>query len=221
MSSPRAAAIRGILPPLLLITCLVVAGCATDDRKNGRPGNRPPQAQAFPTLTGRETFFTGRITVEVRIGALAISDRSKNGGERDPEGRPRRGPPGGGSGPGGPGGPGMHPGAGMDRPPPGAVRADARGAPPVAIHLSFTNESSTPVDLEIVDFLSPLGNFAVQPSRLRLEPGESRAVEPMGSRLTNVATSGEIALSLRLDAVKETRTVTVHAEPNDFPPVAR
>lgn len=118
-----------------------------------------------------------------------------------------------GGGPGGEGGPGMRPAGDDDLPRPDQRPRDmAASVPPVAIHLRFTNDGSAPAELEIVDFLSPLGNFVVNPSRLKLDPGQSLEVEPMASRLAGDVTAGEVSLALRLDNADESRKVTLQPE---------
>jgi len=209
--------VRQPLPFLLLLFCLITAGCTTEDRPRRGPGGQQPMA----TLAGRESFFSGRITAEVQIGAMTGFVRtgasSKDGADEPARpGRRRSGGMGGGMG----GGPGGHEREQDDteRPRPSRPRMQGDGSPPVAIHLRLTNESTGPVEVEITDFNSALGNFAVQPSHLILTPSQSLEVEPMGSRLANDATSGEISLSLRLDGVKETKILNVQAKP--APPAA-
>jgi hypothetical protein len=224
MSTPLRAVARGALSPALLILGLVAAGCASDDRPPRGPGGRPAHAQTFPTLTGKETFFTGRIVAEVRIGAMAGFDRTGNGEARGGgEGHAREGGRrhhgGGGMGGGGYGGPSPERETG-ERPPSSLARAGNTGSPPVEIHLRFTNTGPAPVTLEIPDFNSPLGNFVVEPASLKLDPGQSAEVEPMSSQLATDAISGEISLSLRLDGAKETKVVTVQAEPAPKSPAA-
>ena len=227
MNFSSSAVIRGVLAPLLIVACFAAAGCASDGRPPRGGSGRGARNPVMPTLTGQEAFFAGRITAEVRIGAMAGFDRSGDGsGGKADGGRPRRGPGGGGfsmgggmgGGPGGEGGRTRRPEGDEERSEPGPRLAMATQAPPVAIHLRFTNGGTVPADLQIVDFLSPLGNFVVTPSRLTLEPGQSLEVEPMASRLAGDATSGEISLALRLDGADETKTVTLQAEAT---PVAR
>lgn len=215
MISFPTAVIRGFLPALLLIGCLAAAGCASDRPGRG-PSGRGPRPAPIPNLVGQEKFFDGQITAEVRVGALAGFDRGGEGAARTPGDRPRR--YGGGGEPGGPGGggPGMRPpgemGGDEARPAMGMRPTETRAAPPVAIHLRFTNHGTAPVDLAIVDFLSPLGNFVVQPSTLRLEPGQSAAVEPMASRLAGEVASGEITLKLQIGGSRESKTIVLQRE---------
>jgi hypothetical protein len=68
--------------------------------------------------------------------------------------------------------------------------------PPVQLRLRLTNTGAAPVQVDILDFNSALGNFSVQPPKLLLAAGESREVEPMSSRLG--VTADEIPLTVRL-----------------------
>ena len=70
----------------------------------------------------------------------------------------------------------------------------------------------------IADFLSPLGNFVVQPEKFTLEPGQELAVEPMTSRLAGEMSSGEISLSLKSGGTTETKTITLALQPEAAPP---
>lgn len=217
MISFPTAVIRGFLSALLLIGCLAAAGCASD-RPGRSPSGRGPRPTPIPNLVGQEKLFGGQITAEVRVGALAGFDQKRDGAARTPSDRPRRGSGGGPGGPGG-GGPGMRPPGEMGgddaRPATGMRPIETRTAPPVAIHLRFTNHGTEPVDLAIMDFLSPLGNFVVQPSTLRLEPGQSVAVEPMASRLAGEVASGEITLKLQIAGSREAKTISLQrAEPD-------
>jgi hypothetical protein len=236
MRSLPSAVVRGALASLTLIACFA-AGCSSDDRPARGSRDRPPRMQVVPTMVGRETFFAGRIIAEVRVGAMAGFDRSGDGESGGPrEGRPRRGGGGGGGFTmgggiggaegrmgGGPGGREGTPAGGEDgRPASGQRLAMATNAPPVAIHLRFTNTGSVLVDLQIVDFLSPLGNFVVHPPQLKLEPGQSLEVEPMASRLGGDTTAAEVSLALRLEGTDESKKVILQpeavAKPADTPP---
>jgi len=200
----------GLLGPILLI--LLLAGCASDttDRR-GRP-------DPLPTLSGRQHFFDDRITAEVTIGAMPRpprpEDASGNGEAR--EGHHRR-PGGFGHGMGG--GPGRPPrdGEDEDRPGPRAGTGLRQAGPPVMIHLRFTNHGAESVELRIADFLSPLGNFVVQPEVLTLGPGATVAAEPLSSSLARQTAGGDITLKLRLGEREETKVVPLEIEASPRP----
>ena len=85
--------------------------------------------------------------------------------------------------------------------------------PAEMIHLQFTNHGTERVELNIVDFVSPLGNFAVQPEKLILEPGQSLEVEPMTSRLGGSVTEVEATLVLHIRGRTEKKTIVLRAVP--------
>jgi len=62
-----------------------------------------------------------------------------------------------------------------------AIRAS--NAPAVQLRLRLTNHGNEPVDVEVLDFNSQLGNFVVQPAKISLPPGEPTEADPMLSRL--------------------------------------
>ena len=99
-------------------------------------------------------------------------------------------------------------------------RADNMGSPPVLIHLRFVNNGTEKVDVVIADFLSPLGNFVVQPEKISLQPGEALAVEPMTSRLAGDPSGGEISLSLKVGGETETKTIALALKPEPAAPPA-
>lgn len=87
------------------------------------------------------------------------------------------------------------------------MRRAANPNPPVMIHLRFTNNGTTKADLLIADFLSPLGNFVVEPDKLSLEPGQTLEVEPMTSRLAGEISGAAVTLALRLNGQGEKKII--------------
>ena len=71
-----------------------------------------------------------------------------------------------------------------------ARRAAGSPMPPVTLRVLFENKSAEPVELEVTEVNSDLGNFAVRPPKLKLAPGEKGLLEPMISQLG--VTSDEI-----------------------------
>jgi hypothetical protein len=90
-----------------------------------------------------------------------------------------------------------------------AQRAAGSPMPPVTLHVYFENHGTEPLDVEITDVNSELGNFAVRPPKLSLKPGEKGALDPMISQLG--VTSDEIPLQVvvRQSGKKETQIITV------------
>jgi hypothetical protein len=67
----------------------------------------------------------------------------------------------------------------------------------VQLRLRLTNHGAEPVEIEVLDFNSTLGNFVVQPAKLTLPPGEPVETSPMLSRL-GVPAVEEIPLTVRI-----------------------
>jgi hypothetical protein len=85
------------------------------------------------------------------------------------------------------------------------------GGRPVMIHLRFTNHGTAAVELQIADFVSPLGNFVVRPEKLTLEPGQSLETEPMTSQLAGAFSEVTATLVLRLDGRAEKKSFPLKA----------
>ncbi|MDI1336281.1 MAG: hypothetical protein PSU94_08890 [Lacunisphaera sp.] len=230
------------LTALPLVVLLVCAGCSSDpgpgERHAGFAGARskPP-----PPLAGQEKFFDGQILAEIKVGTDGVPevDSSEGGGSRGGgENRGRHGgggsgglniagsggavggnvsggiPFGGGGGHGRRGGNGEN-GGGGPAAGPRPVMGGGLGRP-VMIHLRFTNRGPEALALHIDDFVSPLGNFAVRPEKLVLEPGQSLETEPMSSQLAGQFSEADATLVLRLGAKAEKKTFTLHALPGDL-----
>ena len=90
-----------------------------------------------------------------------------------------------------------------------ARRAQGSPMPPVTLRVAFENRGTAPMELEITEVNSELGNFAVRPDKLKLAPGEKGVLDPMISQLG--VTSDEIPLkvSVRLQGKKETQVILV------------
>lgn len=195
-------------PVAALLLLLALAGCASDSMARRTP--REPR----PTLTGRQDFFDGRITAEVKIGEMTRPLRAEGASARGESPDGRRRPPGGFGGGmgGGPGRPTQGGEGGEDRMGPRPAVGQRQSGPPVLIHLRFTNHGPEPVELHIADFLSPLGNFVVQPATLAIAPGATVAAEPLTSSLARQTAGGDITLKLRVGDHTETRTVPLEIE---------
>lgn len=90
-----------------------------------------------------------------------------------------------------------------------ARRAAGSPMPPVTLRVHFENKGTEPLEIEITDVNSDLGNFAVRPPRLVIPPGEKGSLDPMISQLG--VTSDEIPLQLvvRSGGKKETQVIVV------------
>lgn len=90
-----------------------------------------------------------------------------------------------------------------------ARRAAGSPMPPVTLRVLFENKGTTPLELEVTEVNSDLGNFAVRPPKLTIAPGEKGVLEPMVSQLG--VTSDEIPLkvSLRSGGKREQQVILV------------
>ncbi len=182
--------------PRLLTGLLVflLASCASDDRPRRGTPPKPPQP-----IAGEANYLSGSLVASIRVGMeFQRPEGGGDGGERGGrEGGGRRGGGGmsfgGGAGPmhfgsggGGPGGGGR---GGRGDGPPAEFGRDAAGSPrarpanglPLMIHLQLRNTGTTPLEVAVRDFVSPLGNFVVQPATLTVPAGESAEFSPMTS----------------------------------------
>lgn len=90
-----------------------------------------------------------------------------------------------------------------------AQRAAGSPMPPVTIHVSFDNKGTEPVEIEVTEVNSDLGNFAPRPTKVTVAPGQTGTLDPMISQLG--VTSDEIPLKLgvRVGDKSETKVVVV------------
>lgn len=220
--------LRAGLAPAAVILVLLSAGCSSDPGPGRRGGPAGVRAKPPAPMAGEDTFFDGRILAEIHVGTDGMPEVAPNGSGPNGggEGRRRRG---GGSGrmsvAGGTGGFGGNiaggvpfgEGGGPPRdfggPPGPGPRPMMGGGRPVMIHLRFTNHGTAPVELQIADFLSPLGNFVVRPEKLNLEPGQSLETEPMTSQLAGAFSEVTATLVLRLDDRAEKRSFSLKSLP--------
>jgi hypothetical protein len=96
--------------------------------------------------------------------------------------------------------------------------------PPVTLSLSLTNsaQEGAPLEVEIVDFESDLGNFALKPDHLTLAPGQTGGPGSVVSRLGVTSAEIPVKVTLRLGDKKETQSVVLRpkAVPDAPPPKA-
>ncbi len=221
MPVPTLLPLRGGLCAALLF---LFAGCASETGSHSGPP--APPAPPPPPLAGSGTFFADRILAELKVGqgigfASGSREETDSSGSRGSSSRPGLGGGLGGSSRAGGGSARSRQGGDSgppseDRPVPADTAAVARVAaastlPPMMIHLQLTNRSPDQLGVTIVDFLSPLGNFVVNPERVSLAPGQSLEVEPMTSRLDNQFDAVEATLALRLAGQTESRTIRLTA----------
>lgn len=99
-------------------------------------------------------------------------------------------------------------------------RRDAE-MPPALMRLRLENTSQATVVVEIRDLNSDLGNFAVRPDTVTLNPGQTVETDPMQSKLGVDSYNLPVKITLRAGGQTETKTLTlrlVNPDPNTAPP---
>jgi hypothetical protein len=81
--------------------------------------------------------------------------------------------------------------------------------PPVALRLRLSNLGDVPLDVEILDCKSYLGDFAVRPEKITLAAGESGQPDAMVSLLGVSGQQIPVTLTLRVDGKTETQVATL------------
>jgi hypothetical protein len=164
----------------------------------------PPQVP----LSGRCQLFGGSVTAVCDVQSYqqwrhqaAEEEEAKNPSAPDSGGRTQgeghRGGRGGGKRGGGEGGGGPRQGSGGLR---GAALREV-------LVVKFTNNSTTPVSIEVKDAVSILGNFAPRPSKFEIAPGATVSLEPMFSAFA--ATLEELDLTLSVASGGKTEKQTL------------
>lgn len=205
------------------LTLFAFAACETERHSRRGPptaeeGTPAPAATSAPEMAAHGNFFAGQLETEVLLsrGGFGPRSDSKEGG-RD------RGGDSGSRGRAGYGGGGRRKGGGGSRE--GGESTATRGSPgrdadpashivasnkpPVRLQLRLTNHGSEPVDIEVLDFNSDLGNFVVQPKKISLPPGESVEAEPMTSRLGVAADALPLIVRIRRNGQVEQQVLTL------------
>jgi hypothetical protein len=90
-----------------------------------------------------------------------------------------------------------------------ARRAAGSPMPPVTLRVLFENKGTEPIELEVTEVNSDLGNFAVRPPKLTIAPGEKGILEPMVSQLGVTSDEIPLKLAVRVGGKKEQQIVVV------------
>jgi hypothetical protein len=90
-----------------------------------------------------------------------------------------------------------------------ARRAAGSPMPPVTLRVLFENKGTEPLELEVTEVNSDLGNFAVRPPKLTIPPGEKAVLDPMISQLGVTSDEIPLKLSVRTGGKKEQQVVVV------------
>jgi hypothetical protein len=134
-------------------------------------------------MEGSDAFFGGRVAVKVTLGRGI--GRGLKRGRRDKDSTYR------------------------DYTDTGGKMLVGSPLPPVTLHLILSNPGKEAVTVTVVDFVSDLGNFAVDPDTLTLAPGQAGEPTPMVSQLGVSADQMPFKVTLRIGKEKETRTFPV------------
>jgi hypothetical protein len=228
------------------------AGCESRPERSGHynGGDSTEPAPRPVAMEGTAAFFDGRLAASVSLtrGIGSAPGDKSGGGSGDNSGGGGSGGGGrgggmgggmgGGHGGGGRGG-GMGGGMGGGRGGNGGdSSADFEGGdaprrgggqigspmPPVTLCLSLTNKAQdgAPLEVEIVDFESDLGNFALKPDRVSLAPGQTGGPGSVVSRLGVTSAEIPVKVTLRCGGKKETQSVVLRSKavPDAPPPKA-
>ena len=90
--------------------------------------------------------------------------------------------------------------------------------PPIALRLRVTNLAKEPVDVEIIECDSLLGNFAVRPEKITIAPGESGSPDPMTSLLGLSDGEFQLKIGLKVGTLKETKILMMRVIKEAPPP---
>jgi hypothetical protein len=209
---------RPLRASLCVIATLLLAACESHpDRHAMMEESRHP----VPPMAANEPFFDGTVIAHLTLGSVAggssgSGDDSDSGsghsGGGSGGGRHSHGG-GGGYGGGGGGGGGRHQGgsqssdsSGEDAPSP-TMRAS--NLPPAMLRLRLENTGAATVDVEVRDLNSDLGDFAVRPDKLTIEPGQSAEPDPMESLLGLDTYALPVTITLRSGGKTETKVLTL------------
>jgi len=190
------------MPPFFRIIPIVIfafapsfflAGCGGGhERESEAAVTLGPNGKPLPLMGANGTFFNGTLLAEIRLS----QSRGKGGFKPAPiYGMP----------------------AEDDKDPkitPELVdeirsRRAESPLPPIVMWLQLTSTAGSTLNVEIVDFNSDLGNFAVQPEKVALTPGNSVETEPMISRLGVTSLDIPVTVTLRINGKNETHVLTL------------
>lgn len=195
------------------LSLALLTACSSPRRDNAEQ-RMPPQ----PPLAGESSFFAKTVTATARVSAPQRPALPEGQGHRSEDGARAGGRPGGfGGGFGGPGegedrpaftrmGGGMGPGGGR----PGGGGGQGGGMSRQSLVITFQNTGTASVELTVVEVKSLMGNFVPVPETFTLAPGQSQALEPMRSRLSNL---DELAVNVTLRRGDESETQVLELRP--------
>lgn len=196
----------------------LTVGCSSDSRPQ-----RPPCPPAVitdypPVMAGTENFAEGKILVEVTLAMPSTfrpgSGDSKRGDSASRPGRHGRGRHGSGMSPDGPLGEDDAPDREEGERPQATIRGSTLPAAQLKIRLKNT-AAADPVAVEVTDFNSSLGNFAVFPSKYQIGAGQSVSSETMTSRLGVQGSEIPVTVALRFNGQVEKKVILLRLLPGE------
>jgi hypothetical protein len=178
---------------------LAAAGCKTP-----RPPDELAQAVAIGerpvAMSGASAFFGGQMNVVVTISRGIGRGTGAGGGKGGDKHRGSK--------------PGDEDFSGLDNDQAMAYMmakaAVGSPMPPVTMHLKVENKAGQTTSVEVLDFESELGNFAVHPETLSMAPDQVAEPDPMISQLG--VTSDDIPVKVSLKSAGKTETQTIHVK---------
>jgi hypothetical protein len=90
-----------------------------------------------------------------------------------------------------------------------ARRAAGSPMPPVTLRVLLENRGSEPMDVEITEVNSDLGNFAARPAKITIPAGGKGELDPMISQLGVTADDIPLKLEVRVGGKKEKQVVEI------------
>jgi hypothetical protein len=210
---------------LCIVTTLLLAAC---ESKPDRHAMMEEARHAVPPMAANESFFAGTVIAHLTLGnnmggGGSGGDADNGGGHAGAGGGGRHGRGGGGGfggGGGGRGSGGSQAGAGADSGISPAMHSS--NMPPAMMRLRLENTTASAIDVEVIGLDSELGDFAVRPDKLTLQPGQSAEPDPMESLLGVDTYSLPVTITLRTAGRTETKVLTlqlVKPAPDATPPV--
>jgi hypothetical protein len=186
---------------LLLITGLFAAGCGSGPRS--APSLAAASAPRPVAMQGEAKYFDGQIvaTVSVSRGFERGGGRGRGGGRRGNYDQLEE----------------------TDLPDPDEkdyaesiskiMQLQIRGSPmpPVTLRLALSNSTPQPIEVDISEVNSDLGNFAVQPEKLTVPAGKSAEPYPMNSQLGLIGDNLPVKVVLRVGDKTESQVITVRS----------
>lgn len=174
---------------------LAAAGCKTQ-----RPPDQLAQAVSIGerpvAMSGTSSFFGGQMNVTVTISRGIGRGTGGGGGDKHRGSKP-----------------GDEDFSGLDNEQAMAymmAKANVGSPmPPVTMHLKIENKARLTTSVEVLDFESELGNFAVHPGMLSMAPDQIAEPDPMISQLGVTSDDIPVKVSLKSGGKTETQTIEV------------